>query len=218
MQNSQDRTLALGGVFQAVSLVQSIAYSGNADATAFEASVRSVFQTDAEDVDAVYGARNGVRLGLQMLHRQIRGSKESRDIELAKYVVALLYLERKLKRNQSLLSRVRDGIEHAAQQATHFGMLHANVLASLAETYVQTISTLKPRILVNGEHVHLSNQDNANRIRTLLLAGIRSIVLWRQCGGKRWQLIFGQKAIGRDAARLLGALETAPRSEDSSLS
>lgn len=209
IQNSKNRALALAGVFQAASQVHSIAYTGSSDSAAFEASIGSIFKIDADDVEAVYGGRRGVRLGLQQLHRQIRGSKESREIEIAKYVVSLLYLERKLRRNQRMLQQLREGIDHAAQQVTHFGMLHANVLASLADTYLQTISSLKPRILVNGEHVHLSNQDNANRIRALLMAGIRSIVLWRQCGGNRWQLIFGQKAIGRDAARLLAELETA---------
>ncbi len=207
IQNSTNRTLALGGVFQTLTLVQSIAYTGKADADAFGASIGSIFATDAASVEAVYGGRSGVRLGLEQLHRQIRGSKEPRDIELAKYAVALLYLEGKLKRDRDMLRRLREGIDHAAQQSAHFDRLHANVLASLADTYLTTLSTLKPRILVNGEHVHLSNQDNANRIRALLLAGVRSLVLWRQCGGRRWQLIFRQKAIGREAARLLAASE-----------
>lgn len=209
IQNRTNRALALGGVFQTVALVQSIAYTGKADADALTASIGSVFQTDSDSVEAVYGGRPGVRMGLERLFRQIRGSKESRDIELAKYVVALLYLDRKLKRDGEMLTRLREGVDRASQQVAHFGMLHANVLASLADTYLQTLSTLKPRILVNGEHIHLSNQDNANRIRALLLAGIRSLVLWRQCGGRRWQLIFQQKVIGRETARLLAGLEAA---------
>lgn len=209
IQNSRNRTLALGGLFQAVSLVQTIAYTGKVDAGAFEASLHSLFQIDAKDVEAVFGTEGGVLTGLQQLQRQVQGGKESRDIEIAKYVVSLLYLERKLTADREMLARLREGIEHAAQQAAHFGTQHANVLASLADTYLNTVSTLKPRIMVNGEHVHLSNQINANRIRTLLLAGIRSIVLWRQCGGKRWQLILGQKSIGREAAELIADLRPA---------
>lgn len=206
IQNRRNRALALGGLFQAASLVQTLAYSGKVDASAFEASLHSVFQIDAKDVETIFGGCGGVRMGLQQLQRQVQGSKESRDIDIAKYVVSLLYLERKLAANHAILTRLREGIEQAAQQATHFSVQHPNVLASLADTYLNTLSTLKPRIMVNGEHVHLSNQVNANRIRTLLLAGIRSIVLWRQCGGKRWQLIFGQKAIGREASKILAEL------------
>src|SRR3569623_1691456 len=51
---------------------------------------------------------------------------------------------------------------------------------------------------------HLSHPDVANKVRTLLLAAIRSAVLWRQCGGNRWQLIFGRRKIIDTARALLG--------------
>ena len=35
----------------------------------------------------------------------------------------------------------------------------------------------------------------SNKIRSLLLAGIRSAMLWRQCGGKRWQILLGRKRM-----------------------
>jgi len=100
-------------------------------------------------------------MGLVQFQCQLQGSKERRDIQIAKYVVSLLYLERKLYRRNDLLAQIKEGIERAKQQASHFGEDHANVLAGLADAYLNTVSTLKPRILVNGEHVHLSNQDNA---------------------------------------------------------
>ena len=210
IQTQTNRILALAAVFQAARLVQDIAQTGQCMQPAFLISLHSILQTDADSVETVFGAQEGLRLGLEQLQNQLRGSKERRDIQIAKYVVSLLYLERKLTRRQDLLSAIREGIDRAKQQAAHFGEDHPNILAGLADTYVQTISTLKPRILVNGEHIHLSNQDNANRIRTLLLAGIRALVLWRQCGGKRWQLVFGQRTMGRDTARLLTRFDSPP--------
>ncbi len=208
IQTQTNRILALAAVFQAARLVQDIAQTGQIPNDAFLASLHSVLQTDAENVEAIFRDIGRLRLGLEQFQYQLQGSKERRDIQIAKYVVSLLYLERKLSRRKDLLKQIGEGIERAKQQASHFGEDHANVLAGLADTYLTTVSTLKPRILVNGEHVHLSNQDNANRIRTLLMAGIRALVLWRQCGGKRWQLIFGQSAMRRDTARLLAQLET----------
>lgn len=207
IQTPANRVLALAAAFQATRLVQDIAQSGQAAQAAFQTSLHSILQTEADTVDEIFGGFDGLRLGLEQLNRQLQGSKERRDIQVAKYVVSLLYLERKVSRRQAMLQRIREGIDHARQQAHHFGEDHPNVLAGLADTYLNTISTLKPRILVNGEHVHLSNQDNANRIRTLLMAGIRALILWRQCGGKRWQLIFQQRALRRDTARLLARFE-----------
>ncbi|HSX19775.1 MAG TPA: DUF489 family protein, partial [Gammaproteobacteria bacterium] len=46
-----------------------------------------------------------------------------------------------------------------------------------------------------------------NKIRTILLAGVRSAVLWRQLGGSRWQLTFGKKTLLQDAQALLQELK-----------
>jgi len=37
----------------------------------------------------------------------------------------------------------------------------------------------------------------------LLLAGIRATLLWRQCGGSRWKLLFFRKKIQDEAKFLL---------------
>ena len=55
------------------------------------------------------------------------------------------------------------------------------------------ISDLKPRIMVAGEQNYLLNTDTAARVRTLLLAGIRAAVLWRQLGGSKWKLLLSRK-------------------------
>ena len=47
--------------------------------------------------------------------------------------------------------------------------------------------------MVSGEPHHLSDPKNANKIRALLLAGMRSAVLWRQLGGNRLQLLLARK-------------------------
>ncbi|GAB4357628.1 MAG: high frequency lysogenization protein HflD [Gammaproteobacteria bacterium] len=206
IQTASNRVVALAAAFQAARLVQDIAQTGQVEPEAFQASLHSLFQTDAESVEAVFGGLAGVQLGLHQLQSQLEGGKERRDIQIAKYVVSLLHLERKLARREDLLAKIREGVEQAKRQALHFDTAHPNVLATLADTYLNTVSTLKPRILVNGEHIHLSNQDNANRIRTLLLAGIRALILWRQCGGKRGQLIFQQRALRRETARLLARI------------
>ena len=63
-----------------------------------------------------------------------------------------------------------------------------------------TVSTLGPRIIVRGDPALLARPESANRIRALLLAGIRAAVLWRQCGGTRVGLILGRRRL-LEAAR-----------------
>ena len=87
--------------------------------------------------------------------------------------------------------------------------LHPRLVEKLAELYTQTISTLTPRIMVNGEHGHLSNPAIAAKVRAALFAGIRSAFLWHQLGGSRWQLLFSRKKIAGEAATILESLRPA---------
>ncbi len=205
-----DRTIALAGIFQATQLVHQLAYTGKADGDDFETCINSLFVTDADTAVETFGDITRLRSGLQALIEQLGGSDEAatppqknRQLDATKYAIGIMVLERKLSKNPDMLKTVFDGIERARSQAEHFSITHENVIASLAHTYSQTISTLLPKIMVNGEHTHLANPSTADRIRALLLAAIRAAVLWRQCQGNRWQLFFKRKKILDEARRLL---------------
>ena len=69
----------------------------------------------------------------------------------------------------------------------------------LSDIYRETISTLSFRIQVAGKAEHLKSENIANRIRSLLFAGIRSALLWHQLNGRRWHLVFHRKRIQETA-------------------
>ncbi len=198
-----ERTLALAGLLQACHLVQQVAYGRPRDVEALEASIGSIFKLDADSALEVYGNISGLRKGLTLIVQQLEGKPDKPDLELTRYALALLHLERKLNQRNDLLQKIQTGVEMALSQADYFSLTHTNVIASLADTYQQTVSTLTPRVMVNGDQHLLNNTDNANWIRALLLAGIRSAVLWRQAGGSRWKLLLSRKGIVRTAQRWL---------------
>ncbi len=200
--DNQDRITALAGIYQAVACVMRIARAGSADAAAMEPCIHSLFQVDAPTVAAVYGPPGALANGARQIIAQLTGKPE-RNLELTRYVVNLLKLERSLARRPDLLARIGQGIEAAAQKREHFALPHPNLLAHFAELYSDTLSPLPPRILVRGEPLHLQNPDNQNRIRALLLAAVRSAMLWRQVGGTRLQLLLGHKRLLQDARRYL---------------
>jgi high frequency lysogenization protein len=137
--------------------------------------------------------------GARELIGQLTGA-QTRDLELTRYLVTLLKLERVLTARKVMVGNISDGIEEARAKLDHFPMLHPNLLAHLADIYSRTVSQLQPRIMVRGEPVYLNNPDNQNRIRALLLAGIRAAWLWRQVGGSRWKILFGRQRL-LDTAR-----------------
>jgi len=206
-----DLVLALAGLFQSAKLVQQLAREGRTDNDAFRTSIESILRIDAPDVAGVYGGHAGLRIGLDLLRTRLSGSSSPADVEMARYVVALMQLEGMLRHRPALLEAVRQGIDTAQEQMKFFESSapvegpHPKLVEKLAELYTQTLSTLTPRIMVSGEHGHLNNPVIAAKVRAALLAGIRSAVLWRQIGGRRWQLLFSRGKIARTAAELLAA-------------
>ena len=102
-----------------------------------------------------------------------------------------------------MLEQIDNQLKKIESQFNFFSLNHENTFAKLGQLYQDSISTLGPRIIVNGEQLYLNNEINANKIRALLLAGIRSAVLWRQCGGSRLQFLFGRKAYLRESEVIL---------------
>ncbi|MNO05884.1 putative lysogenization regulator [compost metagenome] len=49
--------------------------------------------------------------------------------------------------------------------------------------------------MVQGNPHYLGQAGVVDEIRALLLAAVRSAVLWRQMGGSLWDFLFGKRAM-----------------------
>lgn len=202
-KNLHDRTLALAGLFQAAWLVDQVARTGMVPQAEYETSIGSLFEFSPATTEAVFGSRYEIKRGMQTLLQQLDGNTEQRNVYIMRYAIGLVQLERKLARTPAMMDKISEELEGTSHQLRHFGLTHSNVIARLADIYSNTVSTLTPRIMVSGENNQLQKQENANKVRALLLSGIRAAVLWRQCGGNRWQLLFQRKKIMQQAKQLL---------------
>ncbi|MEI6145631.1 MAG: high frequency lysogenization protein HflD [Methylococcales bacterium] len=206
LKSITNQTLALAGIAQAAALVDQLASTGNADALAMEASIASLLKIDSASVLDVYGGSvNSLKLGLKQLDMQMTGYKIA-NAQQARYSASIVFLEHQLETRKDLLKTINTGIVRAQAQTEHFDLLHENVIANLGDIYQNTISTLQPRIMVNGDQAYLSRPEIANKIRACLLAGIRSALLWKQCGGTRWKFLFYRKKIQAELQVLLKQL------------
>ncbi len=207
MQHSQaDRTLALAGIYQSVLLVQEVARTGSVPAAQLSSMLETLFRFDASSVVEVYGDASTVKRGLKMLIEQLSGNTQNIDREIIQYGVSLLHLEKLLSKSQPLMNKLARDLEQVQGKMEYFDVSHENIVAALADIYQQDISPIGPKIMVQGEHIHLSQQSNANKIRALLFAGLRSAVLWRQCGGTRLQLLFSRKKYLASAEQILNTI------------
>ena len=205
IKTTTNQTIALAGVSQACLLVQQLASTGTADQTAVKASINSILRLDSDSVIDIYGDLSNIKPGLEQLKQQLTG-RTIADPEQARYAASLVFLEKQLSNRPEMLDKIKAGVEKAQFQSETFGIMHENVLANLGDLYHSTISNLQPRIMVNGEEEFITQPAIINKIRTLLLAGIRSALLWRQCGGARWKFLFFRKKIQDEVEFLLSQL------------
>jgi high frequency lysogenization protein len=190
-----EQVMALAGVTQVARLVEQISKTGEYPREFLTPMINSLFVFDPKSTDEVYGGVANLKLGLQNL-ANILVSRDSRDgQDTVRYLFSILHLERKFAANSAMTEVVRSRLEHTQFKSDYFSNHVHEVCHSLSAIYQDTLSTFKFRIKVTGSVQQLQNDTNADLIRALLLAGIRSAFLWRQLGGARWKLALQRKKM-----------------------
>lgn len=190
MTRNYEQATALAAVFQAASLVEQLARTGDIPQETTQPLLESLFTQNPDHFHDIYGdASTRLTIGLRQLQAIAGKDPQGISPDVTRYALSLLHLEKKLSKAPEMLNTLGQGIHNAERQADHFGITHENTISSLAGLYKQTLSNLSFRIRVTGNPSYLQTNHTANRVRTLLLAGIRAAMLWRQVGGKRWHLL-----------------------------
>ena len=188
-----DRVLALAGLAQALRQVRRIAETGQADAAVLATSLDSVFRIDAATPEDVYGGAREVRPGLLLLRDYL--SNQGSDTQLPKLALAVTQLERRFSADDAVGEAVHEGILAIKPRAEQLGSSHPEVLSALGSLYAETVSHLRPKVMVQGNPHYLGQADIVAEIRAILLAALRSAVLWRQMGGSAWDIFLRRRAM-----------------------
>lgn len=197
-----ERTMAFAGILQAIGQVQYIARHGESDSEALGASLNTILVTNPESTADVYQDKAILDAGYKLILNQL-GDSSSKDVEVTRYLVGILALERKLARSANGMGMLAERINQVHRQLHHFAITDEQVIANLASIYSDIISNLGPKIQISGNPACLQRPLVQQKIRALLLSAMRSAVLWRQLGGKRRHLVFARKAIVDTARKSL---------------
>lgn len=196
MRNTwRDRIIALAGVAQAIDLMDQLAKTGYLNTQDFETCVRSLFVQDPTNNEEVFGSVDRLERGVTAARQLLENGRADEQAKLTGYCLGIFHLQKKLSKNKPMLATIGTRLDKARHQVEHFGLTHDNVIANLAEAYVDTVSTFPFRIQVVGDHQYLQQTRVANQVRVLLLAAIRASTLWRQTGGSRWHLLFHRRNL-----------------------
>jgi len=195
----KDRVLALAGLVQSLHQVRQIAET---EANVLNAALTSVFQLQADSIAEVYGGLAALRTGLIGLRDYL--GNQGKDPLLPKLALSVLQLERRFSRDADMDSRLHQGILQAhALAERHGSRTHPEVIAALGALYAETISQLRPKVMVQGNPHYLGQANVVAEIRAVLLAALRSAVLWRQLGGSYWDFALRRQAMQQAVAAQL---------------
>ncbi len=184
MNNLDYRSLALAALFEALAEVQNAAEGRSGGEV--QHLLAPLFAIDADNVAAVFAPPPHYLKGVKTTGSAIAGERNA--LRLLNYAFAVIELATLLKREDRIAGQLSQRLS-ALADAPH----DAALFLALDEVYQETIGRLGKRIQVSGDPAALKQPQVAARIRTLLLAAVRFAWLWRQLGGRRWQLIVGRR-------------------------
>ena len=214
LQRLQVQILSLAAVVHTAQLVHELACTGCAPYPAMKGLINPLFLLNAPSLAAIFPDLGLVRPGLESLISRTRQVRPEETEEVSRYTRSILKLRPKLIADTDMQLRLSLRIQSIRplsdphwQTEIHSENIEPSEtersFKALATLYQDTISTIPYRIQVQGKVEHLKDERIANRIRALLLAGIRFAVLWHQKGGRPWHLFILRGQINRIAASML---------------
>jgi high frequency lysogenization protein len=181
-QQPDYRSLALAGVFQCADLVRSCATGLPVSEAARRAVITAITTHNVSSLSEIFPEPAALGQGIDAAVATLGGENDRGDV--LRYALQLIDLARRLKQAPVVIERLSGGLDRLDGHPED---------PALAGLYQETISTLGKRIQVAGDSEVLQQPGVADKIRALLLAGVRFSWLWQQLGGGRWQLILNRK-------------------------
>lgn len=183
----RNQVIAFAGLLQSAVLVDKLATTGQWHEASFETCIYSIFQQNPATTEAVYGDTSSLYIGLTTLRNLLNPKERGKLQAVFRYGFSLLRLERQLSRQKKILNTIGDEIQQLSTHTEDLPMTDPFVTEQLSNLYRKTAGTLTPPIQVMGDQQTLQRTSVQQQVRALLLAGLRSAILWRQVGGRIWR-------------------------------
>ena len=198
--SNPNRLYPLSALAMTAQLVDRLANTGLVPHDEVELLIQSTLNlTPDTPLDVYGGSIDGLKSGSKMIREMLGRGGNRKYPEAIRYFISLMQVERQLAKQPQLLDRLRGHLEVAVQKADQLGPTHESVIETLNTAYQETVSTLKFRIMVTGNHGrHLQQGNNPAKVRALLLSGIRAAMLYRQLGGGRLSLVFQRGRVFKE--------------------
>ena len=197
IKNLDSQILCLAALYQSCNLISRIAWEGSYNEEEFTPLINSIMNIESETPQEIYGSMKALESGLRFMKKQIVDDIFTRSSETRRYISSIKNLIKKLDKETSIINKFQNELISLNNQENIFPSFDDKVI-EIGNIYQRTFSKIDPRIVISGDNSFLKNELNAARIRSALMAAIRSIYLWKQSGGSDIKLfIFKGRYVSR---------------------
>ena len=181
MNNIDKQLFTLAALYQSCNAISRIAWEGQYDETDFRPLIKSILDVNSDDPLLIYQDPLSLKSGFEYLKKQVIDDIFTRSSETRRYISSVKDLVKRIDASNIIDEQFREKIDKLNK--TEYQKTTDDMVMEIGQLYRYTFSKLEPRIVISGDNKYLQEKLNAARIRTALMAAIRSIYLWKSCNG-----------------------------------
>lgn len=201
---TRDQVTALCALMTATQQVHELAYTGNINQHILVSLEKSLFDLEPKTISDIYDSTSTFRQGALFL-QNLSSPSDAAQPDIAQpmhYGMSLIQLAKELMSDSQVRQALQAKLKETPKPEHFDDWLSKEFIDHLAMMYVDTIGKLGTRIQVKGQPEQLKKDGNPERIRSLLLCGIRAAYLWLQLGGNRTHFFLSRKKIADIASTI----------------
>ena len=196
MSTIDQQLYSLAALYQSCNAISRIAWEGQYDEKEFLPLIKSILDVDSDDPLTIYQQPISLKSGFEFLKKQVVDDIFTRSSETRRYISSIKDLVKRINTSSIIDEQFRKRIDRINEN--EYEKNTDNIVLEIGQLYKDTFSQLEPRIVISGDNQYLKQDLNAARIRTALMAAIRSVYLWKSCNGSDLKFfLFKKKYISR---------------------
>lgn len=196
MSTIDKQLYSLAALYQSCNAISRIAWEGQYDEKEFLPLIKSILDVDSDDPLTIYQQPISLKSGFEFLKKQVVDDIFTRSSETRRYISSIKDLVKRINTSNIIDEQFRKRIDRLNENEHEKNT--DDIVLEIGQLYKDTFSQLEPRIVISGDNQYLKQDLNAARIRTALMAAIRSVYLWKSCNGSDLKFfLFKKKYISR---------------------
>ena len=201
-----DRQLySLAALYQSCNAISRIAWEGKYDDEEFSPLIKSILDVNSDDPLSIYEEPTLLKSGFEFLKKQVIDDIFTRSSETRRYISSIKNLVKRIDTSNIIDDQFRKNIDRLNEIKREKTI--DDLVLEIGQLYIDTFSKVEPRIVISGDNQYLKIDLNAARIRTALMAAIRSVYLWKSCNGSDFKFFLFKKRYIKRIREIIGTMQ-----------